>query len=323
MFLFLYMNLQLLNLSLRWIFKIGMGNCKFIKNIFLLLLLVSCTIVSGAQSKSIIAGIANLKKAGTGFKFTEGPAVAPDGKVFFTDQPNDRIYVWDEKKGVSLWLEGTRRSNGMYFNDAGQLVACADLYNQLGYFDENKQFYLIHEGYNGKPLNAPNDLWITPDGGIYFSDPYYHRKWWNEDRVEEQDVRGVYYLSPEGNITRVIEDFNQPNGLTGSPDGKILYVADINDKKIWKYRILPDGSLINKTYFAPHGSDGMTADNMGNIYLTMGKVWIYSPEGQLLEEIEVPESPSNVCFGGKKRDILFITARKSVYTQKMKVKGVK
>lgn len=291
---------------------------KKIGIMFLFMILISG---AGARDKSLIAKNAKIIKVSTGYSFTEGPAVAPDGEVYFTDQPNDRIYKWDEKSGTSLWIEGTRRSNGMYFNDAGRLVACADLYNQLGYFNDKKVFHLIHENYDGKPLNAPNDLWIAHGGGIYFSDPYYPRRWWKEGRGEEQDVRGVYYLNPEGDIIRVIDDFKQPNGLIGTPDGKFLYVADINDKKIWKYSIQPDGKLTNKTYFAPHGSDGMTIDNNGNVYLTMGKIWVYSPEGKLIEEIEVPESPSNVCFGGKKRNVLFITARTSVYTLKMKIKG--
>lgn len=278
---------------------------------------------SSAQKSKIVAPDAKVTQAGTGYTFTEGPAVAPDGKVYFTDQPNDRIYVWDEKNGIALWLEGTGRSNGMYFNAKGQLVTCADEKNQLAYFDENKNLVTIHQGFNETHLNAPNDLWIAPNGGIYFSDPYYHRSWWPEGHTEKQEVRGVYYLSPEGKISRVIDDYKQPNGLIGTPDGKILYVADINDKKIWKYNIMPDGSLSNKTFFAPKGSDGMTIDKKGNVYLTSGKVWVYSPQGKLIEEIDVPESPSNVVFGGKKRDILFITARTSVYVLDMQARGVK
>ena len=286
-----------------------------------LILLLSCSSVFG-QKNNIVAKNAEIKKAGTGYAFTEGPAVAKDGKVYFTDQPNDRIYVWDEKKGVSLWSDDTGRSNGMYFNNDGQLLACADLHNQIVLFDKDKKMRVVYENYDGKHLNGPNDLWITPNGGIYFTDPYYHRNYWQEGHKEVQDARGVYYLSTEGKITRVIDDYKQPNGLIGTPDGKTFYVADISDRKIWKYDIQPDGTLANKTFFAPNGSDGMTIDNQGNVYLTMGKVWVYSPSGELIREIEVPESPSNVCFGGKKRNTLFITARTSVYTLKMNVKGV-
>ena len=246
-----------------------------------LILLLFCSSVFG-QKNNIVAKNAEIKKAGTGYAFTEGPAVAKDGKVYFTDQPNDRIYVWDEKKGVSLWSDETGRSNGMYFNNDGQLLACADLHNQIVLFDKDKKMRVVYENYDGKHLNGPNDLWITPSGGIYFTDPYYHRNYWQEGHKEVQDARGVYYLSTEGKITRVIDDYKQPNGLIGTPDGKTLYVADINDRKIWKYDIQSDGTLANKTFFAPNGSDGMTIDNRGNVYLTMGKVWVYSPSGELV-----------------------------------------
>ncbi len=292
------------------------------KLIFLVFAISTLTAFGKKGEEGLIAKNAKIEKAGSDFAFTEGPAVAPDGKVYFTDQPNDRIYVWDEKDGISLWLEGTGRSNGMYFNSRGRLVTCADEKNQLAYFDENKKLVPIHEGFDGKHLNAPNDLWISPNGGIYFSDPYYHRDWWAEGHKEIQDVRGVYFLAQDGKITRVINDFKTPNGLIGTPDGKTLYVADIQANETFKYDIQPDGSLANKTFFAPKGSDGMTIDDEGNVYLTSGKVWVYNPKGELIQEIEFPESPANVCFGGKKRNILFVTARKGVYTLKMNVKGV-
>lgn len=293
------------------------------KKILFIFLGFTVFIASGQKGEQgLIAKGAKIEQAGSGYTFTEGPATAPDGKVYFTDQPNDRIYVWDEKAGVSLWLEGTGRSNGMYFDNRGRLVTCADEKNQLAYFDEQKKLIVLHEGYNGKHLNAPNDLWISPQGGIWFTDPYYHRPWWPEGYSEIQEVRGVYYLSPDGKISRVIDDFKTPNGIIGTPDGKKLYVADIQAGITWKYDIQPDGSLANKTHFAPKGSDGMTIDNKGNIYLTSGKVWVYNPKGELIEEIEFPEAPANVCFGGKKRNILFVTARKGVYTLKMNVKGV-
>lgn len=291
--------------------------------LFFIVVFISSVLSASAQGKSgIIAKNAVVEKAGDGFAFTEGPAVAPDGKVYFTDQPNDKIFIWDEENGISLYLEGTGRSNGMYFSKKGVLVTCADEKNQLGYFDKDDKLVVLHEGYQGKNLNGPNDLWISPNGGTYFTDPYYHRPWWTEGHKEDQDVRGVYYLSQSGEITRVIDDYKTPNGIIGTPDGKTLYVADIQAGETWKYDIQPDGTLGNKTFFAPKGSDGMTIDNEGNVYLTSGKVWVYNPAGELIEEIDVPESPANVCLGGKKRNILFITARKGVYTLTMNVKGV-
>ena len=123
-------------------------------------------------------------------------------------------------------------------------------------------------------------------------------------------------------MTSWIETGHTPIAPVVSTDGKTLYVADIEDDKIWKYTIEKNGNLSNKTFFAPHGSDGMTIDNKGNVYLTSGKIWVYNPKGELIKEIETPEKPANICFGGKQRNILFITARTSVYTLKMKVKGV-
>ena len=177
-------------------------------SLFFIVIFISSTLSATGQGKSgIIAKNAGVEKAGDGFTFTEGPAVAPDGRVYFTDQPNDKIYIWDEKKGVSLWLEGTGRSNGMYFGKRGVLVTCADEKNELGYFDENNNLVVLHEGYDGKHLNGPNDLWISPAGGTYFTDPYYHRPWWPEGHKEEQDVRGVYFLNQGGDIIRVIDDY--------------------------------------------------------------------------------------------------------------------
>ena len=275
------------------------------------------------KNVNLISKGATVNKVGSGYTFTEGPSVAPDGRVFFTDQPNDKIDIWNENgNNITTFMQPCDRSNGTYFNKRGELVACADLHNQLVIFTMDKQQRTIAENFDGQPLNAPNDLWIAPNGGIYFSDPYYHRDYWEKGRTEVQDKRGVYYLNAAGNVARVVDDYKQPNGLIGTPDGKTLYVSDINDKKTWKYTINDDGTLSNKTLFAPEGSDGMTIDNKGNVYLTNKVISVFNRKGENIARIEVPEQPSNVCFGGKNRNILFITARKSVYTLKMKVKGV-
>jgi len=293
---------------------------------FITLLLVVCY-SSGAQESSnlitLTAKGAQVQKAGSGYAFTEGPSVARDGRVFFTDQPNDRIYVWDEKSGITLFKEGCERANGTWFDRQGNLIACADQHNRLVKFTPSGELTVVYDkGFGGVHLNGPNDLWQDAKGGIYFTDPYFHRDYWEKGHKQEQDVQAVYYLKPSGELIRVIEDLKVPNGIVGTPDGKFLFVADMMGRATWKYTINSDGSLSNKTSFAPSGSDGMTIDRNGNVYLCSGKVLVFDPQGQKTGEIELPEAPTNICFGGKKRNILFVTARTSVFTLKMRVKGV-
>lgn len=295
------------------------------KKYFYLVFVLTCALSLGAKEKksapSLIEKGAVVTKAGGGYSFTEGPSTAPDGRVFFTDQPNDKIEVWSENGAISTFSQSSERSNGTEFDEKGELVTCADLHNRLLVFSMDGTHRILAETYNGNQLNGPNDLWIAPNGGIYFSDPYYARNYWEPGHKEIQDTRGVYYLNPEGKVIRVIQDYKQPNGLVGTPDGKTLYVSDINDRKIWKYSINPDGTLSNKSLFAPEGSDGMTIDKRGNVYLTNSCVSVFNAKGESIAKITVPEQPSNLCFGGKKRNILFITARTSVYTLKMRVSG--
>ena len=293
---------------------------------FITFLLVVCY-SSGAQGSSTLITLtakeAQVQKAGSGYAFTEGPSVAHDGRVFFTDQPNDRIYVWDEKSGITLFKEGCERANGTWFDRQGNLLACADQHNRLVKFTPSEELIVVYDkGFGGTHLNGPNDLWQDAKGGIYFTDPYFHRDYWEKGHKQEQDVQAVYYLKPSGELIRVIEDLKVPNGIVGTPDGKFLFVADMMGKATWKYTINPDGSLSNKTSFASSGSDGMTIDQNGNVYLCFGKVLVFDSRGQKTGEIELPEAPTNICFGGKKRNILFVTARTSVFTLKMRVKGV-
>ena len=272
---------------------------------------------------NLVANGAKPKKAGSGYAFTEGSSVAPDGRVYFTDQPNDRIFIWHEKDGITLFKEGTDRSNGTLFDSKGNLFSCADLNNSLIKFTPKSEKIIIYDkGYDGKHFNGPNDLWIDHKGGIYITDPYYHRDYWTQGHKQLLEIQAVYYLKASGELIRVIDDLQQPNGIIGTPDGRILYVADIRANITWRYAINNDGSLSGKTHFAPAGSDGMVLDSQGNVYLTSGTVQVFNSKGEKVGDIELPEKPSNICFGGKKRNILFITARTSVYTLKMKVKGV-
>lgn len=271
----------------------------------------------------IIQPGSKIKKLADGFLFTEGPASDAKGDVYFTDQPNDRIMIWSVSGKLSTFMQPCGRSNGMSFDKEGNLWTCADEKNELWCIASDKSVKVIPSLYQGKPLNGPNDLWIDQNGGVYFTDPFYKRDWWDHT-AKPQDCQGVYYLSPDHKtIVRLIDDLVQPNGIVGTPDGKTLFIADIGGNKTWLYTINKDGSLGNKKVFCEMGSDGMTIDVKGNIYLTGKGVTIFDKNGIRIGNISVPETwTANVCFGGKDLKSLFITASKSLYRIHTQIKGV-
>ncbi len=264
-------------------------------------------------SAGVTATGAKLVKLSGAFEFTEGPTCDAAGNVFFTDQPNDRIMKWGVDGKLSTFLQPSGRSNGMYFDAKGNLIACADEKNELWSITPEGKVTVLVKDFQGKLLNGPNDLWITPGGGMYITDPCYKRPYWKRGPQEMREQ--VYYLSGDTKkLVRVTEDLAQPNGITGTPDGKRLFVADIKAGKTYSYAIQPDGSLAEKTLFCELGSDGMTIDVEGNLYLTGRGVSVFDRTGKKIEQIDVPEPwTANVCIGGKDRKTLFITASKGLY----------
>ena len=287
-----------------------------------LVLLVVICISSVAVGSGLVANSAQVRKLCGGFRFTEGPAVDEQGNVFFSDIPNNRIHIWSLGGELKTFREDSGGANGLYFDKTGNLLACEGGGRRLVSISPNGALTVLADRYNGKRLNSLNDLWIDSHGGVYCTDPRYGG---GRDNME-QDGEHVYYVSPDRQtVTRVINDLVRPNGVIGTPDGKTLYVADHGGKATYKYTIKKPGILTGKTRLIPEGSDGMTLDERGNIYLTTNVVAIYSPAGVFIDEIQVPESPSNVCFGGPgpDRKTLFITARTSLYAVAMKVRGAK
>ena len=286
----------------------------------LLALLCPCSLL--AAEEKIIAPGATLQILSHEFQFTEGPACDAKGSVFFTDQPNDRIMEWSVDGKLSTFKKPCGRSNGLCFDSKGNLWACADEKNQLWKIDAAGNVTVMVKDYLGKLLNGPNDVWIRGDGGVYITDPYYKRNYWNRGPRETDEC--VYFLAPDGKtLTRVVDDMRQPNGIIGTPDDEILYIADIGARKTWRYQIQPNGKLTDKLLFCEPGSDGMTIDNEGNVYITGNGVTVFNPAGKQIEHINVPEQwTANVCFGGADRHTLFITASKGLYAIQMRVKGV-
>lgn len=259
------------------------------------------------------------------FSFTEGPATDKAGNIFFTDQPNNKIWKYDINGKLSLFMDKSGRSNGLYFDKKGNIIACADEHNQLWQISPEKKVTVLVQDDDGKTLNGPNDVWVNPaSGGIYFTDPYYKRDYWDKDHPAMRK-QNVYYLPKNKKKAVPVEtEIEKPNGIIGTPDGKFLFIADIGASKIFKYKIDRYGQLSDKQLFVHHQTDGMTIDSEGNIYLAGKGVTVYNPQGQLIEQIPIPEGwTANVCFGGKGKNVLFITASKSIYTLQMNVKGVK
>lgn len=265
----------------------------------------------------------SLKLISSQFKFTEGASVDKEGNVFFTDQPNDKIWKYDINGKLSLYMDKSGRANGTYFDKKGNLIVCADENNEIWSIDQNKNIKVLFSEYEGKKVNGPNDIWLDKKGGIYFTDPYYQRDYWTRKSPEIKGQK-VYYI-PKGKKEAIVvaDDVIKPNGIVGTPDGKFLYVADMEANKTYRYRIGTDARLTDKQLILNQHSDGMTLDNKGNIYVTGKGVNIYKPTAEKIAHIDVPEAwCGNICFGGKNKNILFITASKSLYVIPTNAKGV-
>lgn len=283
-----------------------------------ILAILGLLFLRSASAEGPIADGAELELVSTGHIFTEGPARDSHGDLFFTDVV--KAEIWKMKMGgtASKWMDKDGGCNGLYFTSDDRLIACQMSKRKLVEIDAERNVTVLAESYDGKKLNSPNDLWIDAKGGIYFTDPAYRTR-----NVMEQDGEYVYYLAPDReSLVRVEDTLVRPNGLVGSADGKALYVADAGADKTYRYNIAEDGSLSGKTLFTEMGSDGMTLDEQGNVYLTHEDVHVFNPAGEKILTIDMEVHPTNVRFAGPDRRTLFITARPRVYALQMSVAGL-
>jgi gluconolactonase len=303
------------------------------------------------KTKSPVAEGAVPVKIADGFIFTEGSVSDKDGNVYFVDQDNNRIMKWtflDEKdptKGkLETFLKPSNYSNGMCFDNDWNLISCADEKNELwsiempnkpipdgGFKQADLKITVLIKNLNDKLLNGPNDVWVVPKGplagAMFFTDPLYARKWWAgfRDNTMQQPGKYAYFMSADHKtIKPVVTDYRTPNGIIGTPDGKTLYVADIDARQTNSYTIKDDGTLADKKLFAMAGSDGMTIDSDGNIYMTNGGtgVSIWDKDGKQIDNLTPGSGCANVCFGGKNKDILFVCSKTEVWGVRMKTHGV-
>ena len=283
-----------------------------------------------AQDNPPIAGIGpvgKVVKLHTGFKFLEGPAADRDGNVYFSDIPENKIHKIDSKGALSVFIDGSNHANGLMVNGKGELVAC-EMDGQIAAYNlKTKERRVVAGKYDGNRFNAPNDLVIDKQGGVYFTDPSFRAP-----KPFPQGKLGVYYVSPAGKVTRLIDDLPNPNGVKLSPDEKTLYVIPTGPVDMMAYPVTVPGKLGKGTVFcklklsdgkkAAAGGDGMTIDSKGNLYITstLG-LQVFDPKGKRLGIIALPEQPANCTFGGPDYKTLYVTARTSLYTIPMEVAG--
>jgi len=284
------------------------------------MLLAGLLLASGARAGepvAVTAEGATLQRLPGEYRFTEGPTADAAGNVWFTDQPNDRILRWDAADGtVTEWMAPAGRANGLFLTAEGALLAAADEHNQLWSIAPDRSVTVLVDQAGGRLLNGPNDIWTDARGHIWFTDPLYARDYWQRDPASQQAGQYVWLLRP------VATDLEQPNGIIGTPDGNTLYVADIGAGRTYAFDIELDGSLTNKRLLCEMGSDGMTLDNEGNLYLTGQGVTVFDRNGNQIQHIEVPQEwTANVTFGGPRHDLLIITAGPAIYGIRMRVRG--
>ena len=285
---------------------------------FSALILNASWVYAQNESASLVAPGAEIQKVPHEFVFVEGPVADKEGNLFFTDLRSNRIHKLDLNGELSTVREPTNNANGLIFDAEGNLLACEGGAKRITSMEPDGTITVIADSYRGKPLNSPNDLWVDNKGGVYFTDPNY-----GSPENLTQDGEHVYYLSPDKkSVTRVETEMGKPNGIIGTKDNKRLYVADTQLAKVFVFSIGNDATLSPKRVFADTASDGITLDELGNLYITWRNgVEIYNPQGKLIEVIKVPEWPANVGFAGKNHDILYIPSRTGLYYIQMAVKG--
>ena len=299
----------------------------------LLIVAVATNLATADNKSSLVADGAKVVKLAGGMRFTEGPVwLAKDKKLVFSDIPNSKLMQWSDADGLSVFRQ-SEEANGNILDLQGRIISCQHKARNIIRIEADGKSTVLAEKFDGKRFNSPNDVAVRSDGTLWFTDPP-----WGLRGPHEIPGHWVYKLDPKsGKVNVVDKSLAMPNGIVFSPDESRIYIADTGghkrhpDPKFHKlppsiqcYEVSNDGKLGKKLFHIDAGSDGMAVDVKGNLYTThRGKVHVYNADGKELETIDVPEGPANVCFGGDDFQTLFITARTSLYSVKLKFAGAK
>jgi len=279
-------------------------------------LFVSCVTIAAAQDFSGII----VEKAATGQQFTEGPVWSPEGFLLFSDTVRNKLEKLLPGKAAVDFADVAGGPIGNTYDSQGRLYTCEFRQRRVTRTAKNGKVEILAAAFEGKKLNAPNDIVVRRDGHAYFTDPAFG----NQEDSRQLDFYGVFHINTRGELEAVAKLKTRPNGIALSPNGRILYVADSDSRSIRAWDLDRAGAASNARVFADKIEgvpDGLRTDEKGNLYVAAKAVYVYSPQAQRLGQILVPETPSNLCFGEADLETLFGTARTSVYRVRIGVKG--
>ncbi|MDZ7372321.1 MAG: SMP-30/gluconolactonase/LRE family protein [candidate division KSB1 bacterium] len=274
-------------------------------------------------AQSPVPAGATVDKIATGFQFVEGPLWHPQGFLIFSDIPANTVYKWNPVNGKSsIFYNPSGNSNGLALDLQGNILLCQHGLRRVSRLNADGTETALAERYQGKRLNSPNDLAVKSDGSIYFTDPPYGIN----ASQEELKFYGIFRLSPQGDLILLDKSLIRPNGICFSPDEKKLYVNDSQALRIYVWDVKDDLTITNKKlFYAMTGSgaaDGMKTDTEGRLYCSgPGGVWIFSPDGKVIDKIKVPETVTNLNWGDADYRTLYITAGVSVYSIRLDAVG--
>jgi gluconolactonase len=261
-----------------------------------------------------------IERVAAGFRFTEGPAWSREGFLLFSDVPNDKIMKYVPGEKPTVFRENSNGANGNAFDVQGRLYSCESRTRRVVRMDKKGEMQVLAEKWEGKRLNAPNDIVIRKDGHVYFTDPAFG----NQADTRELDFYGVYHIAPKGELRLIAKPAGRPNGIAFSHNGRVLYVANSDEHNVRAYDVDHSGEVSNERVVISGVDgvpDGIRVDEKGDIYVTANGISVYDAQGKFNEKIELAETPANCAFGDSDLETLYITARTSLYRLRRNVKG--
>jgi gluconolactonase len=261
-----------------------------------------------------------MERVATGFQFTEGPAWSREGFLLFSDVPNNNIIKYVPGQKTTIFRENSNGANGNVFDAQGRLYSCESRTRRVVRMDKKGSTQVLAEKWEGKRLNAPNDIVVRKDGHAYFTDPAFG----NQADTRDLDFYGVYHITPKGELNLIAKPTGRPNGIAFAPNGHVLYVANSDEHNVRAYDVDRNGDTANERVVISGVDgvpDGIRVDEKGNIYVAAKGIAVYDPHGKLIETLGMAETPANCAFGDSDFDSLYITARTSLYRIRRNVKG--